>query len=44
MRIGRKNQSTRKVPALVPLRPPQILHDMTWDREPVDAVENRELT
>jgi hypothetical protein len=27
----------------VPLRPPQILHDMTWDRAPVAAVETREL-
>jgi hypothetical protein len=28
MRIGRGNQSTRRKPALVPLRPPQIPHDL----------------
>jgi hypothetical protein len=32
MRIGRGNRSTRRKPALVPLCPPQIPHDLTWDR------------
>jgi hypothetical protein len=32
MRIGRGNRSTRREPAPVPLCPPQITHDLTWDR------------
>jgi hypothetical protein len=32
MRLGRGNRSTRRKPAPVPLRPPQILYDLTWDR------------
>jgi hypothetical protein len=32
MRIGRGNRSTRRKPAPVPLRPPQILHDLAWAR------------
>jgi hypothetical protein len=32
MRIGRGNRSTRRKPAPVPLCPPQIPHDPTWDR------------
>jgi hypothetical protein len=32
MRIGRGNRSTRRKPAPVPLRPPQIPNDLTWDR------------
>jgi hypothetical protein len=32
MRIGRRNRSTRRKPAPVPLCPPQISHDLTWDR------------
>jgi hypothetical protein len=39
MKIGKGKHSTRKVPASVPLHPPQILHD----RAPVAAVDNREL-
>jgi hypothetical protein len=31
MRIGRGNRSTRRKPAPVPLRPPQIPHDLTWN-------------
>jgi hypothetical protein len=34
MRIGRGNRSTRRKPAPVPLFPPQIPHDLTWDRTP----------
>jgi hypothetical protein len=32
MRIGRGNRSARRKPAPVPLCPPQIPHDLTWDR------------
>jgi hypothetical protein len=32
MRIGRGNWSTWRKPALVPLCPPQITHDLTWAR------------
>jgi hypothetical protein len=32
MRIGRGNRSTRRKPAPVPPCPPQIPHDLTWDR------------
>jgi hypothetical protein len=32
MRIGGEDRSTRKEPAAVPLRSPQIPHDLTWDR------------
>jgi hypothetical protein len=38
MRIGRGNRSTRIKPAPVPLCPPQILHDLTWDRTRAAAV------
>jgi hypothetical protein len=31
MRVGRGNQSTWRKPAPVPLHPPQIRHDLTWD-------------
>jgi hypothetical protein len=34
MGIGRGNQSTRGKPAPVPLRPPQIPHNLTWVRKP----------
>jgi hypothetical protein len=30
MRIGRGNRNTRRKPAPVSLRPPQILHGLTW--------------
>jgi hypothetical protein len=29
IRIGKGNRRTRRKPALVPLRPPQIVHDLT---------------
>jgi hypothetical protein len=38
MRIGRGNRSTRRRPAPVPLSPPQIPHDLTWDRTRAAAV------
>jgi hypothetical protein len=41
MRIGRKNRSTRRKPAPVPLCPPQIPHDLTWDRTLAAAVGSR---
>jgi hypothetical protein len=44
MRIGRVNRSTRGKPASVPLRPPQIPHDLTWDRTRAAAVESQRLT
>jgi hypothetical protein len=44
MRIGRGNRSNRRKPAPVPLRPPKIPHDLTWDRTLAAAVESRRLT
>jgi hypothetical protein len=44
MRIGRGNKSTRRKPAPVPLGPPQILHDLTWDRTWAAVVGSRQLT
>jgi hypothetical protein len=41
MRIGRGNLSTRRKPAPVPLRPPQIPHNMIWARTQAAAVESR---
>jgi hypothetical protein len=38
MRVGSGNRSTRRKPAPVPLRPPQIPHDLTWDRTRASAV------
>jgi hypothetical protein len=32
MRIGRRNRSTRRKTAPMPLCPPQIPYDLTWDR------------
>jgi hypothetical protein len=32
MRIVMGNRSTERKPAAVPLFPPQIPHDVTWDR------------
>jgi hypothetical protein len=32
MRIGRGNRITRRKPAPVSLCPPQIPHDLTWER------------
>jgi hypothetical protein len=42
--IGRKNRSTRRKPASVPLCPPQIPHDLTWARTRATALGNRRLT
>jgi hypothetical protein len=44
MRIGRGRRSTRRKPAPVPLFPPQIPHDLTWDRIRAAAMGNRRLT
>jgi hypothetical protein len=44
MRIGRGNRSARRKPAPVPLCPPQIPHDLTWDRTRVAAVGSQRLT
>jgi hypothetical protein len=44
MRIGRGNLSTRRKPALVPLCPPQIPHDLARARTRATAVGNRQLT
>jgi hypothetical protein len=44
MRIGRGNRSTCKKPAPVPLCPPQIPHDLTWDRTRAAAVGSQWLT
>jgi hypothetical protein len=44
MRIGRGNRSTRRKPAPVPLFPPQIPHDLTWDRTRAAAVGSQRLT
>jgi hypothetical protein len=39
MKIGRGNLSTRRTPAPVPLRPPQIPHDVTWARTGYSRLE-----
>jgi hypothetical protein len=44
LRIGRGNRSTRRKPARVPLCPPQILHDLTWNRTRAAAVGSQWLT
>jgi hypothetical protein len=44
MIIGRGNQSTWKKPAPVPLCPPQIPHNLTWDRTRAAAVGSQRLT
>jgi hypothetical protein len=44
MRIGRGNRSTRRKPVPVPLCPPQIPHDLTWDRTRAAAVGSQRLT
>jgi hypothetical protein len=43
MRIDRGNRSTRRKLAPVPLCPPQIPHDLTWDRMRAAAVGSRRL-
>jgi hypothetical protein len=44
MRIDRGNRSTRRKPALMPLCPPQIPHDLTWARTRAAAVGSWRLT
>jgi hypothetical protein len=44
MRIARGNRSTWGKPAPVPLCPPQIPHDLNWDRIRAVAVGSRRLT
>jgi hypothetical protein len=44
IRIGRGNRSTRTKPAPVPLCPPQIPLDLTWDRTRAAAVGSQRLT
>jgi hypothetical protein len=44
IRIGRGNRSTRRKPAPVPLCPPHIPHDLTWDRTRAAAVGSQRLT
>jgi hypothetical protein len=43
-KICRENRSTRRKPAPVPLCPPKIPHDLTWDRTRAAAVGSRRLT
>jgi hypothetical protein len=44
MRIGKGNRSIGRKPAPVPLCPPQIPHDLTWDRTRTAAVGSQRLT
>jgi hypothetical protein len=44
MKIGRGNRSTRSKPFPVPLRPPQIPHDLTRARTRAAAVGSQRLT
>jgi hypothetical protein len=44
MRIGKGNRSTRKKAAQIPLFPPQIPYDLTWDRTRAAAIGSRRLT
>jgi hypothetical protein len=44
MRIGRGNRSTLRKPAPVPLCPPQIPRDLTWDRTRAAAMGSQRLT
>jgi hypothetical protein len=44
MKIGRGNRNTRRKPAPVPLCPPQISLDQTWDRTRAAAVGSQRLT
>jgi hypothetical protein len=44
MRIGRGIRSTRRKPVPVPLCPPQIPHDLTWDSTRASAAGSRRLT
>jgi hypothetical protein len=42
-RIGKKNRSTRRKPTPAPLSPPQIPHDLSWDRTRAAAVGSQRL-
>jgi hypothetical protein len=44
MRIGRGNRDTWRKPAPVPLRPPQISHDLTWAPSRAAGVGSQQLT
>jgi hypothetical protein len=44
MTIGRGNRSTWRKPATIPFCPPQIPHELTWDRTRAAAVGTRRLT
>jgi hypothetical protein len=44
MGIGRRNRSTQRKPAPVPLCPPQIPHDLTWDWTRAATVGSQRLT
>jgi hypothetical protein len=44
IRIGKGNRSTRRKPGSVPLFPPQIPHDLTWDRARAAVVGSQRLT
>jgi hypothetical protein len=44
MRIGKGNRCPRRKPAQMPLRPPQIPHDLTWVRTLAATVGSRRLT
>jgi hypothetical protein len=41
---GTRNRSTWKKPVPVPLFPPQIPHDLTWNQTRAAAVGSRRLT
>jgi hypothetical protein len=44
MSTGRGNGSTGRKPIPLPHCPPQILHELTWDRTRVAAVQSQRLT
>jgi hypothetical protein len=44
MRIGRGHRNTRIKPSPVPLRPPQIPHNLTWAGSRAAAMGSRRLT
>jgi hypothetical protein len=44
MRIERETRNIRINPVPVPLHPPQIAHDLTWDRIRAASVGSRQLT
>jgi hypothetical protein len=44
MRIGRVNQRTRREHGPVPLCPPQLPRDLTWNLTRATAIRSRRLT